>query len=255
MSDQISLIRNRLLWWACLPLLPGLAAQGRRLRRSLPVLPAAPGPTRGSVPGSGDAFRLAVIGESTAVGVGAAEQRTALAGHLARNLAVALQRTVHWQVAGRSGLRLAAFEAELLHRVAAPVEVAVVVAGVNDVLRLTSERRWTAAAAGLVPALRDLGARHVIFTGVPPLGRIPAVPRPLRDALGIRASLLDAGLQRAVAGAAAAAHVPTSLPLERGCLAADGFHPSSLGYRHWAKRVAAHLIEALGQRWSAAEQR
>ena len=244
MIDRYSPRRYRTLWWASVPLWPGLAAQGRWLRRTLPGLPEAAGPRDGVVSNGSASLSIAVLGESTAVGVGAADQHDALAGHLARELAATLALSVHWQAVGRPGLTLPDFEDQLLGRLTTPVDVAVVVAGVNDVLRLTSERRWSGAIRSLVGVLHERGVAAVIFPGVPPLGRIAVVPRPLRTVLGVRASLLDLLLQRTLADLPAARYVRTSFPPQPAYLAGDGFHPSPLGYRHWAAAIAARLTRS-----------
>ena len=64
---------------------PLLAAQGWLVRTRTPVLPEAAGPRSGVV-GSGPTLRFAVIGESTAAGVGVTHQRAGLAVRLAEQL-------------------------------------------------------------------------------------------------------------------------------------------------------------------------
>ena len=57
---------------ATLVLFPALIVKGVRLRRRIPKIPEAAGPTQGAVAGREPALRLLVLGESTAAGVGAA---------------------------------------------------------------------------------------------------------------------------------------------------------------------------------------
>ena len=66
---------------------PLLVAQALYVRRTTPRLPGASGPTEGLVPGAGTPWRLAVLGESTVDGVGAASHEEALTGRLAQALA------------------------------------------------------------------------------------------------------------------------------------------------------------------------
>ena len=90
---------------------PALLAQAQRVRRRIPRLPEAAGPRTGdarptpaspnpAAPDSPDPdtstapLSLLVIGESTAVGVGAATQEEALAAHIARALAHGSRRRV-----------------------------------------------------------------------------------------------------------------------------------------------------------------
>ena len=68
---------------ACAPL---LITQALRVRRSAQSLPEPPGPRSGML-GSGPPLRLAIIGDSSAAGVGAASQKEALGGQLSGALA------------------------------------------------------------------------------------------------------------------------------------------------------------------------
>jgi len=74
-------------------LAPVVLGQARRLRRETPQLPDAAGSRDG---GSGTP-RVLIIGDSTAVGMGAETLDDALPGQLARNLGGS------WRVIGRSG--------------------------------------------------------------------------------------------------------------------------------------------------------
>jgi lysophospholipase L1-like esterase len=224
---------------------PLLLWQARRVRRTTPRLPDAGGALAGEV-GSGAPLRLLVVGESTAVGVGAAHHGEALAGELAARLAAKLGRRVFWRVLGENGatarrtLRLL----EATHTVAA--DLAVVVLGVNDVLEQTRAARWQRDIAALVAALHArTGAREVILLEVPPLAYFPALPRPLRDVLGADARRLDAALARVAARLDAPArrvrHYRFAFDGAREFFARDGFHPSARGYARWAELIADRL--------------
>ncbi|GMV60059.1 MAG: SGNH hydrolase [Betaproteobacteria bacterium] len=224
---------------------PLLLWQARRVRRTTPRLPVAAGALAGEV-GKGEPLRLLVVGESTAVGVGAAHHGEALAGELAARLAAKLGRRVFWRVLGENGatarrtLRLL----EATHTVAA--DLAVVVLGVNDVLEQTRAARWQRDIAALVAALHArTGAREVILLEVPPLVHFPALPRPLRDVLGADARRLDAALARVAARLDAPArrvrHYRFAFDGAREFFARDGFHPSARGYARWAELIADRL--------------
>ena len=179
---------------------------------------------------------LAVLGESTAVGVGSSRQDEALAFCLARSLARTRAISVDVQVVGKAGANLAHVRRELLSQVRLPVDAVVVVLGVNDTLELTRGRRWSADLGALIAELRS-SARDVVFSGVPPLGELRSLPQPMRSALGARAAYLDARLERACA-AHDVCHVPLRFPYRPEQIARDGFHPSALGYAAWADALA-----------------
>lgn len=226
---------------------PLLIWQGHRVRRTTPRLPVAGGALAGEA-GSGAPLRLLVIGESTAVGVGAAHHGEALGGELAGRLAAKLGRRVSWRVIGESGATARRALQVLEAAEAAPADLAVVALGVNDVLEQTRVARWQRDVAALVAALHArTGARDVILLEVPPLAKFPALPRPLRDVLGADARRLDAALARVGAGLDArercVRHYRFGFDGAREFFARDGFHPSARGYARWAELVAARFAQ------------
>lgn len=235
--------RAELAWWlVLLPLLPLLVPMALRTRRLALRLAPAAGPRRGLVGAGfpGAPLRLLLLGESTAVGVGASCLQHALAGRLAQALAEREGRPVAWRVCGESGMTAPQACRNLLAQaLAEPADIALLVFGVNDSTRLTSLRRWQAALTEMAGALGASGVR-VIFSGVPPLQHFAALPWLLRRLLGRRAALLDARLRR-LATAMGAGYHPLSLPFSADYLALDGYHPSSLGYRVWACDLAQRL--------------
>ncbi|NQD92058.1 SGNH/GDSL hydrolase family protein [Pseudomonas sp. CrR25] len=221
------------------PLLLPLALHARR--RALRLEPAA-GPQRGLAGAdlTGQPLRLLVLGESTVAGVGAGCQQQALVGQLAQALVERLARPVAWRACGESGITAAQACRRLLPQVVGePVDLVLLVFGVNDTTQISSRRDWQAALAHLGAALTAQGAQ-VVFSGVPPLQRFSALPWLLRRLLGMRATCLDADLRR-VADLVGAEHHPLNMDFSAAYLALDGYHPSSLGYRVWAQSLAAAI--------------
>ncbi|MBX3227612.1 MAG: SGNH/GDSL hydrolase family protein [Labilithrix sp.] len=234
----MSVVRARVRFWLHAPVLPVAVAMGAHARRRMPSLPEAAGERGGAVAGDGAAFELAVLGESTAAGVGVGSQEEGLGFALAR----ALRRHVRVQIAGESGATVARVH-ELVSSLAFPVDAVVVAIGVNDTLELTRGRTWTRRVAALVRDLRARGAREVVVSGLPPLGAFRSLPQPTRSAVGARADYLDALLRRTCA-ALDARYVALNLPPREEYLARDGFHPSAAGYARWAETIAATALTA-----------
>ena len=237
---------------ASLALLPLLLAQGKRVRRDTPRLPEAGGPREGEVPGDGVPIRLLLIGESTAAGVGAPDHERGLAGSTARTLAQATGRGVRWRVIGRNGATAHAARTELLADAAGvEADVVVVALGVNDTLRFHRSSRWRADLAALVDAIRGrCGAVPVVLASVPPVGRFPALPQPLRGALGLRASLLGraaARLARESDGVVYDALLPLPENEVAGFFCEDAFHPSVDGYAVWGRSLGEAAAKMLGR--------
>jgi lysophospholipase L1-like esterase len=208
------------------------AWQALRIAVTAPRLPEAAGPRAGRA-GAGPALRLFILGDSSAAGVGVAHQDQALAGQLVA--ALAREFDVLWQLDARSGRTTRAARKLAL----SPRADAVVVAlGVNDVITPGSVTRWLRDYTALAQGLGASGAR-LYLTGVPPLGRFPLLPDPLRSLLGARAARFDAAL------AAVAAQWPNvrHLPVDPGLLdaetmASDGFHPGLRAHALWGAALA-----------------
>ena len=229
------------------PLMPILWLQGRQVRKRTPRLPGAAGPTVGTIPGEGVPVRLLVVGESTVAGVGAPDHAHALTGQIAAALAARTGRTVHWRAAGMIGATAHAARTRLVPEVPkAPIDVIVLALGVNDVLRFQATALWTRDLMQLIADLRRrVGAAPVVLAAVPPMGRCPVFPQPLRGVLGLRAATLDLAAQRCVPTLARVAHSPAHLDIAGGMLCTDRFHPSINGYRRWGSQLAESALPLL----------
>ncbi|MDT0266832.1 SGNH/GDSL hydrolase family protein [Streptomyces sp. DSM 44915] len=237
-------------------LLPVLAYQGLRVRAATEVLPPADGPTSGEAPaagaGAGDAggdeggpapFRLAVVGESTAAGCGVATHAEGFAGCLARELAGRTGRPVSWEVVGRHGATIRRVRHRLLPELrGTDLDLAVLLAGVNDVLARRSPTEWGEELAATIDELADRAAR-VVVPGIPPFRAFPSLPTTLGRYLAKRAGALDATSRRVCAARPAAAWLDSTglAPVGPDFFSRDRFHPSAAGYRRWAGAVAAGL--------------
>lgn len=79
---------------------PLLLLQGRRVRKTIPLLPEPPG-ERCGVQGRGPLLRLLLLGDSAAAGVGAGHQDAALVGNLVRELSESFG--VDWVLQAQTG--------------------------------------------------------------------------------------------------------------------------------------------------------
>jgi lysophospholipase L1-like esterase len=237
---------------------PLLVTQALRARARVPRMPEAAGPRHG-VAGDGAAcLRLLIAGDSSAAGVGVRSQGDALAGQLVRELARRCGAQVHWQLVARSGVT--SEQAFDLLQQAMPVtaDIAVLVTGVNDVVDQVPSRRAVAARERIANALRNgTGVRHVVFCPLPPIHQFPALPQPLRWMAGADARRHNTAL-REWAGARAdelgdVSCVPIDdVQLNRGVMAADGFHPGEPVYRQIAVDMARHIATSVWPRLSRA---
>lgn len=231
------------------------AALREYIKRQIVRLPPAAGAVTGDSPPLAGSSSLPVLvhllGESTAAGVGVPTHEHGLAGHLSRELSARTGRPVRWHVAARSGATVRQGALELVPQlrpasgdVASAPELVVLLFGVNDLVRMTTQRSLSKDVSLLVEAVRKrLGPVPVLLAGVPPVHRFPAMPAALRPLLAWRVRVLDRALAD-LAPALGVGHDPAPvLPPDRELFASDGFHPSEQLYALWARRLAEALLE------------
>ena len=224
-------------------LLPIAAAQGIWVRSTIKLVSPAAGPTSGTVGDpSRPPVRIAVVGESTAAGCGVDTHDHGFPGCLARELAARTHRPVRWEVIGQFGATARRIRYRLLPRLGENLNVALLLAGANDVLTRRPPEQWRDDLAAILDGLTDR-AEQVAVTGVPPFAAFPSLPTTLGCYLAQRAGALDAVSQQVCAGQPQATWINSTdiLPIGPDFFAQDRFHPSAAGYRRWARAVADHL--------------
>lgn len=227
-----------------LALSPLLVVQAVLARRRMPRLAEAAGERRGVAGRAGaPVLRLLITGDSAAAGVGVVSQKQALAGQLAQRLAQGCGAQVHWRVLAKSGLTTAQ-TLHLLQRETAPLhaDLAVVVTGVNDVVEQVPTHHAVSARESLANWLRNAhGVQHVVYAPLPPIHHFPGLPQPLRWVAGADARRHNAALQRWARTRGDLSCVDMEVPLNRGVMAPDGFHPGEPVYRYCATAIAQHV--------------
>ncbi|CAN5321509.1 hypothetical protein BH20ACT9_BH20ACT9_15650 [soil metagenome] len=206
--------------------------------------------------GRGDAppVRLAVVGDSTAAGVGATSEGRSLPVQVAVRVAAATGRRVRVVGYAVSGARTDTARRLQVPRLAGRrVDAVLVVVGANDVTHTTPpwvlRRRTAALLDALATTHPDAG---LVLAGIPELGTVPAFAQPLRALAGAYADVLR-GVQRDVAGARdgvgyvdIAREASPRFIGRPASMSPDGFHPAALGYGFWADALAPAVVDALG---------
>ncbi len=228
---------------------PILYVQGRRLKRTIPRLPEASGPREGLAPGDSPPLRLLIVGDSAVAGVGAAQLNEALVGQLVQNVAGRTNRAVPWQMLGRRGITARGAEAMLLEaELSFAPHVVVLVVGMNDVLQMRGASAWRNDMRRLLAAVRArCGSAPIVLAGLPPVGRIPVLPQPMRAVLGMRARILNGimlELRAENRGVRFAAAPPLARAQESKVFCEDGLHPSPYAYARWAEELGQAVVAA-----------
>lgn len=227
---------------------PLLLTQGGYAFLRTPRLGAPPGENAGTFAGDEPMLRLLALGESTVAGVGVDSPSGALTAQTALALNAATGRSIAWRAVGQMGATVHLAREELVSQIpdGAKADVCLIVLGVNDTLRLRAPSSWAREMRALVDEVRAAADPSlIVLTAVPPVGHLTALPQPLRTRLGRHASRLDEALERVAFGQDDVIHVPMPFEGNAKFLAADGFHPSALGYRAWGERLAERTAEAI----------
>jgi lysophospholipase L1-like esterase len=224
-------------------------------RLRAPHVPDAAGDHHGLVAGDGPALRLLLLGDSVVAGVGARDHEEGLAGQLARAITGLTGRSVSWRVVARSSATVRMIRSELVGRLPDPAtpwqpDLVLVVAGVNDIIRLRPAMVFRRDVEQLVAAIRDqVGVPvPVLLCGIPPIHRVPLLPKLLRYGLAAHAWRLDRQLTALARRDPAVFHLAVwhhPVPLD-GMFAIDRFHPGPTGYRTWGRVLGwqiATLVE------------
>ena len=227
---------------AIAPFTPLLYLQGRVTRWKVGVLSEAAGDKRGKH-GEGDAAKLLVIGESTVAGLGASTHEKALAGQFARVLSEHIGRAVRWHVVGKNGVTARQTIDQLLPLVPdESFDHILVGLGGNDVLKLSSPRKWRRDMTELLSLLRQKNADATIFlTNCPMIIASPVMPQPIKAILWELSKMHDANIRELTASMERVFYYPQPIGFHSDGFFADGLHPSEQGYSDWAEAMMEYF--------------
>jgi lysophospholipase L1-like esterase len=199
---------------------------------------------------SGEPLRLALLGDSSAVGLGVHEPDQTPGAVLASNLARLVGRPVELTCLGVTGARSADLPRQVEKAIEARPDLTLIMIGANDV----THRVWPSdAVRHLAQAVRALrtGGTEVIVGTCPDLGTVQPIQPPLRWlarrwsrelAAAQTIAVVEAGGRTVSLGDLLGpefARAPDRL------FSADRFHPSAAGYAAVAAAVLPTLVSAL----------
>ena len=256
-------------------LAPVYLYQGRKIKRDTIRLPEPNGERHGRVElnpsasttknATKNTLTLMVVGDSAAAGVGSQTQQEALVGKL---IPILVQQSsintqfdeMDWSLQATTGHT----SFDILRRLyilpapSQPVDVMVLSVGVNDTTANISIHKWQQQIEDIIAiAQRKFGVRELIFSSLPPMAQMPAIPVPLNNFIGAKALMLDEVLQQVCAEHDRVTYMATDFarmieehsngtPIDIAVMfASDGFHPSSLMYGYWAQQLAELIVQVL----------
>jgi lysophospholipase L1-like esterase len=231
----------------------GLLIGEAKLARRWVGPPEAAPPVGDGLYGSGDGppLTLAVLGDSSAAGLGAADALETPAVLVAAGLAEVADRPVRLVVAAVVGARSEHLTWQVEQVRAGHPDVAVIMIGANDV---TSRVRPSEAVRHLGRAVRRLLADgiEVVVCTCPDLGTVEPIAQPLRYVARVWSRQLAAAQTIAVVEAGGRTVSlgdllgPEFAARPKELFSADRFHPSTEGYAAAAAVTLPSVCAALG---------
>lgn len=205
-------------------------------------------------PAQRDVLRFAVLGDSSAAGLGVELPGQLPGVLLASGLAEEADRPVLLTTYAISGSTTRDLAAQVDLALARPPTVALIIIGANDVTDRLSVRESARLLGVQLARLRAAGVNVVVGT-CPDLGAVRPIPQPLRAVAGSWSRML-AHAQRAVVLSAGGIPVPLAdlcspefIARPAELFSKDRFHPNAAGYEAAAAVLLAPLCEAAGV-WS-----
>lgn len=232
-----------------------LIAEAKLARRQIGTPYGKAGPDSDGVYGAGAGvpIELAMLGDSSSVGLGASDPRATPGAVIATGLAALSGRPVRLRVAGVVGAESRELDSQIERLLAdgATPDVAVITVGANDVTHRLAPAVSVRALDGAVRRLRELGTEVVVGT-CPDLGTVEPLAQPLRY-IARRWSRRLAAAQTIVVVEAGARSVSLADLLAddlatrpHEMFAADRFHPSEAGYARMAAVLLPSVCAAMG---------
>jgi len=238
--------------------------QAKQVRKSALRLPEPKGERQGtliidsSLP-TVQMLNLMIVGDSSASGVGCELQTEGLAQNLANNLQAKFvnnnarhdYHAIHWSLHAKSGDSSFDLLKRLFVMPKQSVEVMVICIGVNDVTKDISKLQWQKNINEIIAiSQRKFSARFIIFSSLPPMSDMPALPSPLNQLLGNKAQQLNTELQQICESKKGVYYVAPTLTDTKNLsvmFASDGFHPSPKAYGVWAAALAETIFQQLAE--------
>ncbi len=226
-----------------LPVAPFLFLQGQITRWKVGVLPDAAGDKFGVAGTGDDPAKLFVIGESTVAGLGARDHERAFAGQFAKYLSEQINRPVAWKVIGKNGVTARRTIELLVPQVPDErFDYILVGLGGNDVMKLSSPKKWRADMIELLGILREKNPDAVIFlSNCPMIKYSPAIPHPIKFMLWELSKMHDANIKEFTLEMDRVFYYPQPTDIHLEGFFADGIHPSEQGYADWAEAMMRYF--------------
>lgn len=231
-----------------------LTAEARLARRTIGTPVGDPTPDATGWYGRGrpgPTLRLALLGDSSAVGYGVDQVEQTPGAHLASGLAEGADRRVHLRSVAVVGAQTRDLAGQIDLALEDSPHVAVILVGANDVTHRVRPSESVRLLEQGVRRLREAGVEVVVGT-CPDLGTIEPIAPPLRQvarswsrrlAAGQTIAVVEAGGRTVSLGSVLGPEFSASPAVLFG---PDRFHPSARGYASMASVLLPSVLAAVG---------
>jgi lysophospholipase L1-like esterase len=197
-------------------------------------------------------LRLAMLGDSSAAGLGVDDSAETPGALLAGMLARDLGRRVELDQQAVTGARSKDLDIQVQRALRHPVDVAVILIGTNDVTHRVTAEAASHALGRAIATLRSAGVEVIVGT-CPDLGSVKPLLQPLRTLARVRSrEMAQAQTVTAVEHGATAVSLGNLLGPEfasnPSMWSSDRFHPSPAGYARVVDALLPSVLQALGVR-------
>ncbi|MCP4185095.1 MAG: SGNH/GDSL hydrolase family protein [Hyphomicrobiales bacterium] len=223
--------------------LPIYVWQGLGIRRKT-IRPTPPFPQQvAPIAGKGTPFRLLLVGDSSAAGVGVDDIDASLGGQVPRLLAKQSGRPVEIDIIGSNSATAGQIRDNVIPHIKKRNFTHIIVnIGTNDAKNFHTVRRFYKDFGTLLYALNARFPRsNIIWSGIMDMKAIPALPFPLSNILGIRSRALMASGENLCRERLATIPDGEWIPRDKN-FSEDGFHASAQGYHEWAQILVTHIL-------------
>lgn len=227
------------------PLLAFQDGQARKKRFHMPVNSEQ---SSGNIPIVGTPLELVMLGETSALGKRSEDSRGNLHEETAEYFARYMENSVNWQTLGKNLISAHAARHQLVPKLFdLDVDILVLMLGKSDALNLNSPRNWQRDLGKLIDAIRlRAGGIPIVIAPMPPIGKMPMLPQPLRTIYRLRAKALDIATRQWVKQKDHVYYIGSRLRGGKELFANDGFNYSPQGMRTLGEtigRSAARIME------------